>query len=131
MLDDGAVEENRHRVRQRERLRLVVGDQHRGRAGRAKDRGDLLPYAHAKTCVECGERFVQQDHPRLRGERPGQCDALLLTTRQLVGTRGGQAGQTHHVEPVRHSIDTGATWQAESHVLANGLVREQRPFLRE
>jgi hypothetical protein len=80
--------------------------------------------------VEGGQRLVEQQHPWLDGERPGQGDPLLLAPGQLVRELAGLRRQPDHLEQlVRTPPPLGrahlAHPQAEPHVLQRGHVREQ------
>src|SRR4051794_41244023 len=92
--------ENRSLTGHRERILLVVGDEDGGGAVAGEGFGTrqscLLPQAG----VERGERLVEQDQGGFGSQRPGECDALLLATGELVrgaarpgGGQGGQRGQ--------------------------------------
>jgi hypothetical protein len=83
MIDDNApVAEADHAAGLRSNIRLVR-DQHDGEPAFAvealEDRHDLA----AGLGVERPCRLVGQQHERLIYERPGNCDALLLSARQL------------------------------------------------
>ena len=61
-----------------QRLLLVVGDEEGGRAQAGLEDADLLPELEPDLGVEGGERLVEQQHPRLDRQRPGEGDPLLL-----------------------------------------------------
>ena len=84
---DAPVAQHGDGVGERERLRLVVRDEQRARAGGAQDRGDLLAQALAQAGVERGERLVEQHDLGVGGERAGERDALALAARELVRVR--------------------------------------------
>ena len=56
-----------------------MSDEQGGRAEPLLQGADLLAQLQAHLGVERGQRLVEQQHPRLDGERPGQRDTLLLT----------------------------------------------------
>ncbi len=53
--------------------------------------------------VERAERLVEQQHPGLDGERPGERDPLALAARELRGIALAEAVESHEVEQVPHS----------------------------
>src|SRR2546421_450822 len=61
-LGDAAVAQGRDPVGDRQRLVLVVGDQHRRGAGAAEDLLDVGADAGPQVRVQRGERLVEQDH---------------------------------------------------------------------
>ena len=89
LLHDPAVAHHRHPVGDGERLLVVVGDHQRGGAGRAQDLAQVDGEPLAQAGVEGGERLVEQQQPRLDGQRPGQRDPLPLA----AGQRGRAAGR--------------------------------------
>ena len=118
-----------------ERLLLVVGDEHRGVAGAVVDLAQPLAQLLAHLRVERAERLVEQQHPRLDGERPGQRHALPLAARELLRIALVEAGELHQIEQLqRPAADLGAgrTGGARPHlepegdVLEDGHVAEQR-----
>ena len=62
-----------------------MGDEQGGGAELLLERADLLAQLEPDLGVQGGQRLVEQQHPGLDGERPGQRDALLLAAGQLVG----------------------------------------------
>jgi hypothetical protein len=54
-----AAQQQHHRVGQRQSFGLVVGDQHRGRAGVAEHPGDLLAHGHPQGRVQRARRRGQ------------------------------------------------------------------------
>ncbi len=80
-------------VAERDRLLHVVRHQDDRHAEPALQREQVLPCLGADDRIERAERFVHQQHGRLRRERPGDADALLLAARKLVRElpqRGGR-----------------------------------------
>ena len=59
---------------------------------------DLLPQLQPHLGVQRGQRLVEQQHPRLDGQRAGQRDPLLLAAGQLVRVLAGLLGQPDHVQ---------------------------------
>ena len=87
---DVAVEHDRDAVRHRQRLLLVVGDEHEGDADLALEQLQLDLHLLAELAVEGAERLVEQQHRRAVHQRPGERDALLLAARQLPRLALGQ-----------------------------------------
>ncbi len=79
-------------------LLLVVRDEHRGVAGLVMDLAQPAAQLASDLCVECAERLVEQQHPRLDGERAGQRHALPLSAGQLRGVALVEAGELHEIE---------------------------------
>ena len=116
VLDDQAVGEEEDAVGDRCRVR-VVGDHHGrlavARDGLAQEREDL----GARAGVEVAGRLVGEHHRRLRDERPGDRDALLLPARELGGAVREPVGEADRgrqlLEPVgiglRPAIESGRT----------------------
>jgi hypothetical protein len=61
-----------------------VDHEERGGAGGAQDLADLLADLLLEHDVQVAERLVEQQQRRLRRQRAGQRDALLLAAAQLV-----------------------------------------------
>src|SRR6478609_12085416 len=136
-LGDAAVTQGRDPVGDRQRLVLVVGDQHRRGAGAAEDLLDIGADAGPQVRVQRGERLVEQDHGGLDGQRAGQCDPLLLAAGELMRVAPAEPAQTDRLE---QAVDLAATAPArpvlassepEAHVARHGQVREQAAFLRD
>ena len=85
---------------QLERLLLVVGDERGGVAGAVMDFAQPAAEVAAHLGVERAERLVEQQHPRLDGERARQRDALALAARKLGGTALAKAAELHKIEKV-------------------------------
>jgi hypothetical protein len=77
-LDEPSGSHHRHLVRQRQRLRLIVSDQHRRRAGGAEGRSDGAPGSFTQARIQRGERCVEQHNGRFGSERACQGHPLLL-----------------------------------------------------
>ncbi len=84
-----------------DRLVDVVRDEDDGLAQLLLDAQQFLLEALAHDRVDGGERLVHQQHRRVRGERAGDADALLLTAGELVRVtareRGVQADPRHQL----------------------------------
>jgi hypothetical protein len=108
-----------------------VGDQHRGRAGLAQQALDVGPDGGAQAGVERPERLVEQDQAGLDGQRPGQCDPLLLATGELVRVAAAQAGQADRLQQVADGRAAALPpGQPEPDVGGHREVREQAALLR-
>src|SRR3954452_24267060 len=62
----------------------VVGDKNSRFAELADELCKFLLKIGAGQCVECAKGFVKQDDLRIRGQRPGNADALSLSARKLM-----------------------------------------------
>ena len=127
-----AVAQHGHLVRERDRLLLVVGDQHdRGLRG-PQHPHDVGPDADPQGRVQGRERLVQQDHRWADRQGPGQGHPLLLAARQFVRVAPAEAGQADQLQQFR---DPGraplAPAQPERDVARHRQVREQRRLLRD
>ena len=96
------VAQHRDPVAEIERLVLLVGHQHGRDADAADELADLAPGPLAQRRVEVGERLVQQQHPRLRRQRPGQRHPLLLAARELADPPLLEPGEIHQRQSARH-----------------------------
>src|SRR5215831_20637145 len=64
MIDDPARPRRHHRdlVGEIDGLGQAVGDEHDGFSGRGPDPQQLVTHGHPRLLVECGKRFVHQEH---------------------------------------------------------------------
>ena len=118
-LHQPAAAEHRHLVGHRQRLGLVVGDQHRGRAGGPQRVGDREAGLLAQGGVQGGERLVEQHQRGLGRQGAGERHALLLAAGELVRRAVGQLGaQAHQGEQLADpaAVPALATRQAEADV---------------
>ena len=87
--------------------------------------------------VEGGQRLVEQQQPRVGGERPGHGDPLGLAAGELAGPASGEAraARPRPASGRRRSCAVArgrtAAAGAEGDVVAHGQVREQQRLLRE
>ncbi len=137
-LFDPPVAHHRDLITQDERLVLVVGHEHRGHTDIAQDPGDLGANVDAQAGVERGERFVEQEHRRVGGERSGERNALLLTARQGVGESIAESDEVDQLEEFVDSLrPLGAIRfrrtrsESERDVLGHGEVGEQCTVLKD
>ncbi|MCY1534488.1 hypothetical protein D9M68_698620 [compost metagenome] len=63
---------------------LVMGDQDGTGAAGLEDVADFMAQASAQFSIEVGERLVEQQQARFRGQGAGQGNALLLAAGQLM-----------------------------------------------
>src|SRR5258706_11204713 len=95
---DMALVHHRDRVRQCERLALVVGHVHGGDPELALQALQLEAHALAQLRVEVGERLVEPEPPRLHHERPRDPGALLLPAAELSRLAVGELVELHRPE---------------------------------
>ena len=98
LLLDLARVHHRDPVRQRERLGLVVRHIDERDADLLLQVDQLELHVLAKLRVERGERLVEQQHRRVRDERPRDRDALLLPAGELVRIALAEALQANVLE---------------------------------
>src|SRR5690606_14699832 len=70
----------------------IVADQQVGEATFLPQAGQEVQDFRLHRDVQCGGRFVEQQHPWFEDERPGDGDALSLATRKLVGKAEAEGG---------------------------------------
>ena len=92
------------------------------------------PQIVADLGVQRAERFVEQQHLRVDGERARQCHALTLTAGKLTRVAGLETAKPHHLEQCVDLLgDLGLrpppNLQAEGHVVADGQMLEGRVML--
>ncbi len=75
---------SRHKVRDGERLLLIVRDEERRGPDLELHAANLITQLNADLRVECGKRLIEEEHTRPDGKRTRERDALLLTAGQLV-----------------------------------------------
>ena len=93
---------------------------------------DLAADLHPQRRVQVRERFVEQQRRRLRSERPGQGDTLLLASRQRGRGAIAEPAQPDAVERLGDAVAaTLLARQAVAHVPGHGHVREQCPVLED
>ncbi len=123
-----------------ERLFLIVRDEDAGQVNLVVQPAQPAPQLLADLGVERAERLVEQQHPRLDGERPRQRDALPLPARELRRIPGAQVVELHQLEQlvdlprdlrVRRPPVPRPHAQAERDVLEHRHVAEQRVVLED
>ncbi len=133
-LFDAAFVEHRDPGAHRQRLALVVGDEHERDADGVLDRLELDLHLLAELEVERAERLVEQQHSGLVDQRPGERDALTLPAAQLVRATFAELAEADDVEHLTGATTTLGptdTFHLEPvlDVLADGHVGEQRVVL--
>ena len=128
-----AVAHHRDLVGEGQRLGLVVRDQHGGDAGAFQKLGDRLAHGCAQAGIQRRKRLVQQHQARLHRHGARQRHALLLPARKLVRppiqdtlVQPDDIGELGDAR-----LPSGlAPGEAETDIVGNGQMREQRTVLR-
>ncbi len=95
---------HRDRVRQGERLALVVSDVHGRDPELPLQALQLEAHALAQLRVEVGERLVEQEQLRLHDERPREREALLLPAGELGRLAVGKLIELHRSEDAQDLV---------------------------
>jgi hypothetical protein len=110
-LDNLAILHDRDAVGQPDRLVKVMGDEHDCFLQHRLQANEFILHFAPDQRVEGGKRLVEEPKLGFHGQRPGDADALLLTTRKLAGIGRFAAPQTdpfdHFHRPL--SADVGFT----------------------
>ena len=114
VLHDPPVPQHRDRVRQRERLLLVVGDEH-GRGALLAQQLRGPPHGRLPRRLASSEENGSSSSSTcgLRASALRECDALLLAAGELVGEALGEPGDADHLQqlgtrPLRGARDGAA-----------------------
>ena len=133
LLDDRAVAQHGDAVGERERLLLVVCDEHRRHALLAQQGVDLLADVRAQRGVQRGERLVEQQRLRAGGRAHGRARRAAARRPRAGAAAGWRAGRCPTISS--SSCDDGAAAfgarEAEADVAGHVEVWEQRAFLRD
>jgi len=84
--------------------------------------------------IQGRHRFVEQQQPRLGGQRAGDRHPLGLSAGKLTGTPVGELRRSHLIEPVHGALggfaagNTLDPW-AEGHVVEHAEMRKQQCVL--
>ena len=125
LLDDPAVLQHQDPVGEHQRLQRVVGDERHGPAKSAQVPAQLAADLQPGARVEGGQRLVEQQQPRVGGQRPGQRDPLGLPAGELRrGWRPARLGQADPVEPVAAASPRASPRRAPAGRAAEGDVVE-------
>ena len=135
-LHHAAVAEHDDAVGERQRLGLVVGDVDRREPEVGVEPLELAPHLEAELGVEVRERLVEEQHPRLDGQRAGDRHPLLLAAGELARIARLILRELHQLEHPAHALSDlrsgpAAQRQAEGDVVEHGQVREQRVVLED
>ena len=101
---DAAVVHHRDAIAHRERLFLVVRDEHEGDADLGLQRLQLDLEVLAQPCVEGAERLVEEKHAGPEDERAGERDALLLAARELARLAAPERAELDDVEDLGDAL---------------------------
>ena len=91
-----------------ERLVMIVRDMDRRGAGCVEHGGQFPDEPIAKMTVERSERFVEQQHPGRRSERPSERNTLRLTARECRDRSPFVASETDQLEEFDDPLPPGA-----------------------
>ena len=133
-LHDAAGLEHDELVAERHRLDGVVGDDEAGALVGGEVPGEASPQLGPGAGVHGGERLVEQEQARFRGQGPRQGHALGLAAGERLGLRRGAVGQADPVQHgeralARRGAAGPARAQAEGDVLEHRHVGEQQVVL--
>src|SRR5437660_134550 len=133
----GTYRRSLHRVDDdRDGLHRVVGHQEPDAVVALELAAQLPAGLQAGAGVEGGEGLVEEQEPRLGGQRPGQRDALGLPARQLLGFAGPELGETDPLQPFRRpgpgfGLGDAAAPEPEGDVLRRRQMGEADVALEE
>ena len=133
LLDAPAIHQH-HEIGERHRLVLAVRDVQERDAELLLQPLQLGAHLDAQERIERGERLVEQENARLRDQRAGKRDALLLPAGQLRRQPRGVWLHVHEAEHV-HRLGVAlrpsdaAHLQREGHIVDRGQMRKQRVAL--
>ena len=102
-----------------------MGDDERRQRQLAQQIVELAADTGARVWIECGERLVEEQHPRPACERPGKGNALAFAAGQFVRLRPGEMADSESLEQA-----VGRT-RPEPDVTFDGQMREQRVLLEQ
>ena len=131
-LSDPSVPHHGDAITDRQRLLLVVGDEHGRCAGCLQCCGHIVTELDAQIVIEAGEGLVEQHERRRWRKRSGERHSLAFAAGELVREAITEAGEIDELEEL---IDTGLTFvgaeiaQPEADVVGDGEVREERVLL--
>jgi hypothetical protein len=107
-----------------------VGDEYSRRSTLLENRVHVGTDALAKIVVESRERLVEQHDEWVNRQGPGECHALLLSSRKLVGKLMLRALQPDGLNKVDHGLCAPLiARQTESDVLGHVEVRKEAAVL--
>ena len=132
---ESAIVHDTNTIPEGERLVMIVRDMDRGSAGCVEHGGQFADEAVTKMTVERSERFVEQQHPRCRGERSSERNTLRLTARECRDRSPFVAGETDQLEEFDDPLPPSARIDVihpkpELNVLPDISMRKQRVVLK-
>ena len=68
---------------------------------------DLVPHLVSKPRIQVTERLIQQEHLRVAGQRPRQCDSLLLAPAEQWRRASLEALEAHQRQRLVHAAPNG------------------------
>jgi hypothetical protein len=133
-LNDGSFVEHGYAIRHRQRFALVVRDIDDGDAEHLVDLLQLDLHMLAQLFIERAEGLIHQNEGRLKHQRPGKRDALLLAARELGWLAVLELLQPHHFEGAHDARpDVGlrhlSHGQREGDIVRHAHMRKQRVVL--
>ena len=134
-LRDASVGHHGDAIAQRHRFGLIVRHIDGGDGERAQQPIDVDAQTLAQLGVERGQRFIEQQHARLHGERPRERDALSLPSRQLIDAALPVSAHMHHVEKARNlprafaSVQCAADLESVADIFRDVHVGKERVAL--
>ena len=93
-LAQASVDDHADLVGERGGVLEVVRDEHGRQRELVQQLLELGAHGALRVRVECGERLVEQDHPRAAGERAGERDPLALAARERGRPARRRAGRS-------------------------------------
>ena len=120
-LPQPALDEDADLVGERGRVLVVVRHEQRRQRELPQQLRELVPHLGLRVRVERRERLVEEEHPRIAGERPRERDPLPLASRELVRMR---RREVRDAEALEQRVDVAAA-RAEGDVRAHAQVREE------
>ena len=96
---DRALAHDRQAIAERERLGLIVRDEHRRELQPRVQLVDLRADEVAQPRVQVAQRLVEQHQPRPGDQASGERHALLLTAAELCRDTGPAAARSRPAEP--------------------------------
>ena len=134
-----AVVHQHHAVGHFEGFLLVVRDEHAGHVQFVVQAAQPAAQFFAHFGIQGTKRLIQQQHPGLDRQSPGQRNPLALPTRQLVGIPVLGTVQLHQLQQLMHPLpdqtfvrpsSLGTHPEPESHIVKHRHVAKQRVVLK-
>src|SRR4029079_16794165 len=103
-LFESAAVHHGNTVRERHRLRLIMGYIENGERELFLQRAKFEAHLLSELSIEVRERLIEQQNCRLINERPRQRDPLMVTAGQPRRAAVSQARETHCLQCLPHSL---------------------------